>query len=113
MPINGLPALWVPDRHGPEQKSGKPQAQGQLRQPVQAMIDRADLVDDFFNVPGEILSPGVSFALQHILERALGPFDLRTEHSFPTNVHAHEKVRVGQDRGDPIQPAQSSVSFRK
>jgi len=74
----------------------QPERQRQTLKAVEAVEHRSDIVDDLFDVLRQAGRPTSKLEHQHIVERALCAFDLRTEDRFPPNVHGDEELRVWQ-----------------
>lgn len=85
-----------------------PHAQGHFAEATQSVVHGVDVVDHFADVLGQVRSI-VRLKLEHVFQGALGPFDLRTQDGFLS----HEQIRVWEDRGHAIKPAEGPVGLRQ
>jgi len=67
------------------------------------------VVDDLAHVTIAPLSSDSHLELEQISQGSLSPLDLRAEYGFLADIHAYEKVRVGQDGSSTLQTTKSYV----
>lgn len=89
----------------------QPEAQGELvlAEPDQPMVHSGDVVHDLFEVCRALLPLLAGLESEDVVERALGPLDLRAQDRLLAHVHRDEQVRVREDRGDTVEPPERAV----
>ena len=85
----------------------------QVAQSSEPVVHRVDVPDDFLNVLGQASPRGRRLQLggEEVLERALGPLDLRAEDGFAPDVHVDEEVRVWDRLDDAVEPSHRLVGL--
>ena len=77
------------------------------------MIHGADVVEHFIDVPRPVRGEDAGFGGKHVLQGALGAFDLAGEHGFLADVHGDEEIGMRQRPDRAIQTAQRAVGPRE
>ena len=77
------------------------------------MIHGADVVEHFIDVPRPVRGEDAGFGGKHVLQGALGAFDLAGEYGFLADVHGDEEIGMRQRPDRAIQTAQRAVGLRE
>ena len=76
----------------------QPDRHRQLRQPRQAVVHRAHVVQDFVHVARQVGREQLGFGGQHILQGTLRSLDLAGEHRLHAHIHEDEEIRKRENR---------------
>ena len=85
---------------------------GQRRQPIEAVVHGADVVDHLIDVPGDVAGQ-LGLGGEQVLQRTLRAFNLAGQHRFFADVHEDEQIGVGQGLNRPIKPSEHPVGLRQ
>src|SRR5450759_4377327 len=75
--------------------------------------DVGDVVHHLANVPRQLSSIGVELVGQHVVQRALRPFDLGAEDGLPPDVHRHEQIWIRKGEADSVESTDCLVGRRE
>jgi len=76
---------------------------------VEAVVHRADVVDDFADVIREIAGAGVEFKGEDIFQGTLSALDLRTVDRLSPDVHCDEEIRVRECLRQTVEAAHGLI----
>ena len=87
--------------------------QGEVSKPIEAVVHRGHVVDDFIDVLREGANAWLELYREQILECALRAFNLRAQDGFASHVHRNEQVWVRHVSDLTVEPADGDVRPRQ
>ena len=67
---------------------------------AEAVVHGCNVVHHLADVARQLPSIGVELVGQHVVQRALRPFDLGAEDGLPPDVHRHEQIGIRTGEAD-------------